>query len=226
MKRLPRGRHGLDPEFVARNQRERLMSALLECVHEVGYEKTTVAMIGERAHVSKSDFYVRFKNKDACFAGTYEHMVGLLRKRVLAAYGTEKDWPLRVRDALAALLGFLAADPARAQLLLVDGLCGGQEIFLLYEEALQSFGPCARSDAPGAPAGVESAEPSVGSAESGAGSAALIDEAIVGGVASMLGRRVHAGEAERLEVALPEVVEFALTPYLGADEARRISCQR
>lgn len=219
MKRLPRGRHGLDPEFVARNQRERLMSALLECVHEVGYEKTTVAMIGERAHVSKSDFYVRFKNKDACFAGTYEHMVGLLREQVLSAYRTEKDWPLRVRDAIAALLDFLAAEPARAQLLLVDGLCGGQEIFHLYEEALQSFGPCARSDAPGAPDGVGSAGPS-------AGSAALIDEAIVGGVASMLGRRVHAGDAEQLEAALPEVVEFALTPYLGADEARRISCQR
>jgi hypothetical protein len=33
---------------------------------------------------------------------------------------------------------------------------------------------------------------------------------------------VLAGEAEQIDRLLPEVLEFALTPYLGVTEARRI----
>ena len=47
-----------------------------------------------------------------------------------------------------------------------------------------------------------------------------------GGVASLLTRRVLAGEIEQLRDFLPEIGEFALTPYLGAAEARRIISER
>jgi hypothetical protein len=36
-------------------------------------------------------------------------------------------------------------------------------------------------------------------------------------------RKVAAGEAESLEDLLPEVAEFILAPYLGAEAAARIS---
>jgi len=52
------------------------------------------------------------------------------------------------------------------------------------------------------------------------------DEAVVGGVAALLSRRVVAGEAQRLDRFFPEVAEFALAPYLGFAEARRIICAR
>jgi len=67
MDRLPRGRHGLSPEYVAQNQRERLIAGLTEVLFEVGYQKTTVSLIGRRAAVSKSDFYKHFESKDDCF---------------------------------------------------------------------------------------------------------------------------------------------------------------
>jgi hypothetical protein len=51
---------------------------------------------------------------------------------------------------------------------------------------------------------------------------ATTDEAVVGGIASLLARRVLAGETEKLREFLPEVGEFALTPYIGAAEARRL----
>jgi hypothetical protein len=38
----------------------------------------------------------------------------------------------------------------------------------------------------------------------------------------MLGRRILAGEAEQLNELFPEILEFALGAYLGAEEARRI----
>src|ERR1700743_140831 len=80
MDRLPRGRHGLSPEFVARNQRDRLITALILTLAEVGYQKTTVSMIGRRAAVSKSDFYKHFDSKDDCFLAAYDYAVDRIRR--------------------------------------------------------------------------------------------------------------------------------------------------
>jgi AcrR family transcriptional regulator len=210
MDRLPRGRHGLSPEFVARNQRERLIAALTEVLYEVGYQKTTVSLIGQRAAVSKSDFYKHFESKDDCFFAAYEAAIERIREEVLAATSEQEDeqWPPRVRDGLASLLTTLAADPALASIALVEGLRAGRGVYDRYQAAVESFVVCLREGAPKAP--------------DGAVVPAATDEAVVGGIASLLGRRVLAGEAEQIDQLLPEVLEFALTPYLGMAEARRI----
>lgn len=210
MERLPRGRHGLSPEFVARNQRERLIAGLIEVLYEVGYQKTTVSLIGQRASVSKSDFYKHFESKDDCFFAAYETAIERIRARVLdACTGREEDeWSPRVRDGIAALLASFASEPALASISLVEGLRAGPGVYDRYQAAVESFIPYLRDGAPSAPDGGEVP--------------AATGEAVVGGIASLLGRRVLAGEAERINELLPDVLEFALTPYLGATEARRI----
>jgi AcrR family transcriptional regulator len=212
VERLPRGRHGLPREFVAQNQRERLLAALAECLNERGYDRTTVSLVGKHAGVSKSDFYKHFESKDACFLAAYDDGVEQIRRRVRAVCGEAEDWTARVLDGLASLLDFLAEEPARARLVLVEGLRVGRGVYDRYQEALQGFVPCLREGAP-APA-------------TGSPPPAATDEAVVGGVASLLSRRVLAGETERLPDFLPEIAEFALTPYLGAAEARRIISER
>ncbi len=212
MERLPRGRHGLSPEFVAQNQRERLFAALAESLYERGYEETTVAMIGKRAGVSKSDFYKRFESKDTCFVAAYDDSVEQIRRELLSACDGYRRWEDRMLGALAALLDFLVAEPARARLVLVEGLRAGKGVYDRYQEALQSFVPYLREGAP-APAG-------------GPRPPEATDEAVVGGIASLLARRLLAGEMEPLDDFLPEIGEFALTPYLGAAEARRIISER
>jgi AcrR family transcriptional regulator len=210
MDRLPRGRHGLSPEFVARNQRERLLTALIEVLYEVGYQKTTVSLIGQRAAVSKSDFYKHFESKDDCFYAAYEVAIERIRTEVVSACGrhSRSQWPPRVRDGLASLLTTLAADPALASISLVEGLRAGRGVYDRYQAAVESFVVYLRDGAPEAPGGGEVPE--------------ATDEAIVGGIASLLGRRILAGEVEQVDDLLPEVLEFALTPYLGTAEARRI----
>jgi len=208
VERLPRGRHGLSREFVAQNQRERLLIALAECLQECGYDGTTVSMIGQRAGVSKSDFYKQFESKDACFLAAYEEAVARIRAQLTGGCEQGGDWGARVLAGLAALLQHLAAQPAQAQLVLVEGLRAGRGVYDLYQGALQGFVPLLREGAP-APAGGE--PPPLAT-----------DEAVVGGIASLLARRVLAGETERLPEFLPEIAEFALTPYIGAAEARRI----
>jgi AcrR family transcriptional regulator len=210
MDRLPRGRHGLSPEYVARNQRERLIAGLTEVLYEKGYQDTTVSLIGKRAAVSKSDFYKHFESKDDCFFAAYEAAIERLRREVLQSCAEHRrdPWPPRVRDALSALLKTLAADPALASISLVEGLRAGRGVYDRYQTAVESFVVFLREGAPTAPGGGEVPE--------------ATDEAVVGGIASLLGRRVLAGEAEQIDQLLPEVLEFALTPYLGTAEARRI----
>jgi AcrR family transcriptional regulator len=210
MDRLPRGRHGLSPEFVAQNQRERLIDGLIQVLYEVGYQKTTVSMIGRRAAVSKSDFYKHFQSKDECFYAAYDAAIERIRGQVVTACRRhpEDAWPPRVKDALSLLLATLAADPPLATISLVEGLRAGPGMYDRYQAALESFVGCLREGAPAAPGGAEVPR--------------ATDEAIVGGIASLLGRRVLAGEAGEIAQLGPQVVEFALTPYLGTDEARRI----
>lgn len=210
MDRLPRGRHGLSPEFVAKNQRERLVAGLIQTLYEVGYHKTTVSLIGQRAAVSKSDFYRHFESKDDCFIAAYEVAVDRIRERVLTACqeSEREEWAGRVQDAVAALLQTFADEPALASITLVEGLRAGRGVYDRYQAALDSFVGYLRQGAPTTPAGTEVPE--------------ATDEAVIGGIASLLGRRVLAGDAEELKDLFPEILEFALTAYLGAEEARRI----
>lgn len=169
-------------------------------------------MIGKLAGVSKSDFYRRYESKDACFLAAYDDVVERVREMVRAACSGGGSWARGVLDALEALLVFVVDDPARASLVLVEGLRAGKGVYDRYQEALQSFVPYLRDGAP-APAG-------------GPRPPEATDEAVVGGIASLLARRMLAGGIEPVGELLSEIGEFALTPYLGAAEARRIISER
>jgi AcrR family transcriptional regulator len=212
MKPLPRGRHGLSREFIAENQRGRLIVAIAASLDECGYDGTTVAAVATRAGVSKSDFYAHFASKDQCFFAAYDEAVERLRGEVLSACAKQDAWAQRICDGLAAALTGLAAAPAQANLLLVEGLRAGPGVYGRFQCAVESFVPYLRD---GAPAGTTAGRPPEAA-----------DEAVVGGIASLLGRRVLAGEADRLDRFFPELAEFALTPYLGVAEARRIISSR
>ena len=116
LRRLPPGRHGLSREFVAQNQRERLIAGLTQALYEVGYQKTTVSLIGRHAAVSKSDFYKHFESKDECFVAAYDVAVERIRDRLVASCqeADGEEWPQRVRNAIKALLELFEDEPALA----------------------------------------------------------------------------------------------------------------
>lgn len=187
-----------------------MIAGLTESLYEVGYQKTTVSMIGQRAAVSKSDFYKHFESKDECFIAAYDTAIERVRTQVTTACEEKaaEDWPLRVRAAIDALLRQLSGDPALASITLVEGLRAGREVYDRYQGALESFVAYLRDGAPSGPSRGEVPE--------------ATDEAVVGGIASLLGRRVLAGETDRLNELFPEILEFTLSAYLGAEQARRI----
>lgn len=208
MEQLPRGRHGLSREYVAEHQRERLLDAISALLDERGYEATTVAAISQRAGVSKSDFYRHFDSKEDCFLAAYDDAVEGLRAEVLASCAQREGWAEGVRAGVDATLARLAARPEQANLLLVEGLRAGPRVNRRFQDAVDSFVPYLRDRAP-----VSSAAPPDRDAA---------DEAVVGGIASLLGRRVLAGETGALAEFAPDIAEFALSTYIGIAEARRI----
>lgn len=115
-RRLPPGSHGIPPDLVARNQRERLIAALAEECAEVGYAEATVSAVAKRAGVSSLTFYKQFGGKRECMLAAHEELLGRLLEAVDAS-----ENPLRT------VLAVFAADPPSARLLTVEVLAAGPE---------------------------------------------------------------------------------------------------
>ena len=212
--RLPPGRHGLPREFVTHNQRERLIAGLAEAVAENGYSGTTIAHITRHAAVSRRTFYEHFSSKDECFVAAYDTVMAELRERVSEGFEEADDWAHGVRSGIAAMLAFLAAEPQLARLSMVEALVAGPVVIEHYDAAIQSFVPYFRSGREGRPPEVL------------ARLSPTTEEALVGGMVSLISRRIIAGKAEDLEELLPDLVEFTLTPYLGSQEAAEVAREK
>lgn len=214
--RLPAGRHGLPREFVVHNQRERLIAGLAEAVSEHGFAGTTITHITKHAAVSRRTFYEHFESKEECFLVAYDIVLEQIRQRVVAAAEGEQDWPSRIRAGIAAILRFLASEPDFARLGMVESFAAGPKIAERHRQAIDSFIPLLRLGRQGlVDAGLIGPE--------AAGLPDSTEEALVGGMALLVARRVVAGRAEALEELLPDLVLFSLTPYVGAAEAERLA---
>jgi AcrR family transcriptional regulator len=118
--KLPRGRHGLPRELVARSQRERLLAAVVRVSARKGYQATSVADILEASGVGRESFYRHFKDKEDCFVAANDALVAELEARVSEAYRQPGSWPERVRGGLAVTLEWLAADPDVARVMMIE----------------------------------------------------------------------------------------------------------
>jgi AcrR family transcriptional regulator len=209
--RLPPGRHGLPREFVTHNQRERLIAGIAEAIAENGYAGTTIAHITRAAAVSRRTFYEHFSSKDECFVAAYDTVMKELQERVSAAFEESEEWPQAIRGGIEAMLEFLAAEPNLARLCMVEALVAGPAVVERYDAAIQSFVPYFQQGREGRPPEVL------------ARLSPTTEEALVGGMVSLISRRIIAGKTEELEELLPDLVEFTLTPYLGSAEAAEIA---
>jgi hypothetical protein len=137
-----------------------------------------------------------------------------LRERVSEGFGEASDWPHAVRSGIGAMLTFLAAEPQLARLSMVEALVAGPVVIEHYDAAIQSFVPYFRDGREGRPPEVL------------ARLSPTTEEALVGGMVSLISRRIIAGKTEDLEELLPDLVEFTLTPYLGSREAAKIAQEK
>jgi AcrR family transcriptional regulator len=202
--RLPPGRHGLPRAFVAENQRERLLNGVVEAVAEHGYSATTISRITAAAKISRRTFYEYFEGKEDCFLAAYEMIEAHVLDSMLAAPGAAEPWPDRVRARLAALLDVLARDTAVDRCFLIEPLAAGGEVAARYREAMQLLAAALRPEPLPSELDME-----------------VRDQALIGGIATLIVRRLNTDGTSHLHELLPDLVELALAPYLGRAEAKQ-----
>ncbi|HVY95754.1 MAG TPA: TetR/AcrR family transcriptional regulator [Solirubrobacterales bacterium] len=207
--RLPAGRHGLPREFIAQNQRERIITALVDTVAERGYNATTVANITKAASVSRRTFYEHFADKEACFLAAYEMVSDHIRDSMQVAARAFEDWPQQVRAALATMLRFLAGEPELARVVMIEPVAAGGKIAARHRESMQGFVEILKAGRPAH--GGERPLPEA------------TEATLVGGIVSLIVREINAGRTDKLEQLLPDLVELTLAPYLGAEQAAKLA---
>jgi AcrR family transcriptional regulator len=203
------GRQQLPREFIAQHQRVRIISALARETSEQGYQQVTVADIVRRAGTARNTFYENFRSKEDCFLATQEFAMAAALERVVQTAGALQSWPQRVRAGLSAFLSYVAEEPALARTCMVEALSAGPAAVERYEKSQQAFVSLFKLGRDVSPHGADLPE--------------TLEEAIIGGVFWIVYQRLAVGELSTVPELLPELVEFALTPYLGAEAAREVA---
>lgn len=203
--RLPRGRHGLPRELVERSQRERLLAAVVRVSAAKGYEATSVADILEEAGVGRESFYEIFADKLDCMLAARGLLIEDLTETVAAAYGAPAPWVDRVREALAATLGWFAADPIAARVVMLELAALGPVSRRIFQEEFDRFTRLAEQGLEGD--GPPPQVPRAARLAVGAAFARLYDEVARDRTAALPGM-------------LPELTYEVLVPFLGEAAAR------
>jgi AcrR family transcriptional regulator len=138
-RRLPPGPHGIPPELVERNQRERLIAAMAEVCAERGYTGSSVADVAKRAGVSTASFYRQFKDRRECMLVSFEELFGRLLEQLERACAGEADPAARARVGAETAARLLAADPPTARLLSVEILAVGGDGVRAQHEAIEQL---------------------------------------------------------------------------------------
>ena len=206
---LPGGHHGLTREQIAESQRERLLAAVAEISAEVGYRGATITEIVKRASVSTRDFYEHFASVEECFLTAFEAVLGHLEALIHEAVRPVPDWPHQVIAALRAALAFFAAEPDLARVCLVEPVTATPAIAIRFRQAVLDAVPYIARGRPELASGQSLPEST--------------EDSILGGLVSLISRAILAGDAESLPALLPDLVEFVLSPYLGAVAATELA---
>jgi AcrR family transcriptional regulator len=203
--------NGLGPERVTQIQRARILTAMVEVVHEGGLSEATVARVVAHAGVSRRTFYEIFDDREQCFLAALDHAIDQANERVLPAYSSGVNWAERIRLALAALLSFLDGEPGVGHLLIVGSLGAGPRALERRSCLLDHV--------------VAIVDGGRGSSKSASQPPPLTAEGIVGGALSIIHARMivprlsPAGNS--LRGLVNPLMSMIVLPYLGAAASRK-----
>jgi AcrR family transcriptional regulator len=205
VEQLPRGRHRLSRETVARSQRERTLRAMLEAVAERGFAETRVVDVIERAGLSRKTFYELFGDKEECFLAAYDEVSARLYAVTEEAFESAagEPWPERIRAGVTALVEELAADQAAARFAVIEVLAAGPRALARRDAAIRQF------------TGFIDA----GRSESTLELPGLTSTAIVGGIYELLYSEILHGATSQIPARVPEIVYWITQPFLGPERA-------
>jgi AcrR family transcriptional regulator len=209
LSKLPPGRHLVPRDFVAQNQRERMLLATAELVAERGYQKTTIELIAKTARVALTTFYEQFSSKEECFLAAYDETVAAAAEIFAEMIDVEQPWADQVTAGLEIFLEMVIREPARAKLCIVEAQAAGGPSLARYQATLEAVAPKLREG--------RQLNPRSGRLPDG------LEVAIIGGLAWLVHQRLLADRVDEIKGLLPEMLQVTLTPYVGEMEAGRIA---
>jgi AcrR family transcriptional regulator len=187
-----------------------IFDALIETVARRGYDRTTIERVVSIAEIPAPVFDEHFENKQDCFLQALDELVDRLERQLLESLDQTASWPERIERGLRTLLAALAEQPDGARVAMVECLSAGDASLAWLHSTLGRLVPILEEGrAYGAEEGSTAGEqlPPQTSA------------AVVGGIVSIVHRRVLEGHTAELPALLPDLLYFALLPYLGQERA-------
>lgn len=205
--KFPSGVRKLPSDLISAVQRERLIAAMLRATSELGYRRTNVQDVIERAGVSRPTFYDHFDNKEDCFLAAFDTTAERLRERVAAAADKGgESLRNRLRFGLETILHFAATEPDAARALIVEARAASRDAVMRRDELLDHFASCIDDH-------VRELLPEVSSYSP------ITAPGIVGGVEALLYSRLNKGESDDLDSLLPSLMYFLVLPFEGQEAA-------
>ncbi len=105
-------------------QRDRLLSAMVEIVAGSGYARTSIGELARRAGVSRGTFYELFQEKAECFRAAFEQQEEGLKEMLLATPPGHGDGALEA--VVTQLVNFAAEHPQSFEFLFHEALLAGR----------------------------------------------------------------------------------------------------
>ena len=138
-RRLPTGTHGLDPEEVRRDQRERLQTAMVELIARRGYRAVRILDVTTLARVSRPTFYSLYADKEALFLGAYDEISGRAARAVIKAYEADGSDREHLEMGIRAFAGLAAAEPEAMSLFVLGAFGAGSKALERRNRTLEAL---------------------------------------------------------------------------------------
>jgi AcrR family transcriptional regulator len=201
-RRLPTGAHGLDPEEVRRDQRERLQTALIELIAERGYQAVRILDLTKLARVSRPTFYSLYADKEELFLAAYDEIAKRTANTILTAYGTQGSPGERLRTAMRAFAELAAAEPEAVSLMVLGAFGAGSKALERRNRTLEALEQSIRASRSAGRDGKSSGGKAAGKLD-------LTVKVILGGIREVTAARLRRGQADTLPGLADELAAWA-----------------
>lgn len=192
-------------ELKGLSERERIATALVELCFELGFRKTSVQMLLERAEVDQAAFDRHFEDMEDCFCGVYKQLRDELMGMLATVVEAEPTWRDRIRATAYAMVGYMEEDAKRTHFTVIEVRTAGERAAVLMGEAFEEMfdlldaGRSERGD----PEGLTRATA----------------EAVGGTIFFQMNTAFEQGSMADVRAKIPEMMSVAVRPYLGEEAA-------
>ncbi|MFL5898200.1 MAG: helix-turn-helix domain-containing protein [Solirubrobacterales bacterium] len=191
------------------SERERLVAAFTRVAAERGYRRTDVDQVARYAGLSRDRLELHFSSKERGLLAAQEAFLEVLWLEGVGGCEIVEEWPRRVQAGLRGVIAAVVDASAVARVFTVEAAASSLAAAERQFAAIDRFAALLREGRRLYPR-AESLPP-------------VTERLLVGGIASILCDHLLGEDPMAIRLLESQLVELLLIPFLGENEARRIS---